>query len=187
MLVMGGVGGSAHDLLPELFSGLRRPGLPDEHAVPPRGVSRLPPVAILPSLTAVSPSAFAGELGGAGQWVAGLFRSVDTRRAELRDKVSQRSERMRASAEADLLDAEPALRAALLEALGRELSAAARRRVAWLAAELAREQLAVDTERAALRPLVEVLEDVRREARSLQERIFGQGEPPRTAIEPSVA
>jgi hypothetical protein len=172
MLVMGGVGGSAHDLLAVVFAPLRQPGLPDEHAVPPRRVPALSPVAMLPSLTSAQPSAFAGELSGAGQRLAALFRSVDTKRAELRDKVHDRSERVRAAAEAELLDAEPKLRAALLEAVRRELSAAVEKRVTWLATELAKEQLAVDAERAALRPVVEVVEDVRREARSLQERAF---------------
>jgi hypothetical protein len=171
MLVMGGVGGSAHDLLVELFAALRQPGLPDEHAVPPRRAPALPPVAMLPSLVEPKPSTFAGELSGAGQWVAGLFRSIDKRRAELRDKVRQRAERVRGLAEAELRDAEPALRAALLEVCGRELTAGVERRVTWLEAELAKERLAVDAERAALRPITEVLEDARREVRGLQERI----------------
>ncbi len=180
-LVMGGVGGSAHDLLPELFSALRQPGFPDAHAVPPRAVPALPRVAMLPSLVDPAPSQFAGELGGAGKWIAGLFRSIDSRRAELRDKVRQRGERVRAAAEAELLDAEPALRTALLEAVGRELSAAVERRVAWLAAELATEQLAADGEREALRPLIEVLDDVRFAARGLQERMSELEGAPRAA------
>lgn len=177
MLVMGGVGGSAYDLLVELFSALRQPGLPDEHAVPARRAPALPPVAMLPSLTDPKPSAFASELSGAGQWVAGLFRSIDKRRAELRDKVRERTERVRGVAEAELRDAEPALRAALLEVCGRELAAGVERRVTWLATELAKEQLAVDAERVALRPIAEVLEAARREARSLQERIGGLEAP----------
>jgi hypothetical protein len=178
MLVMGGVGGSAYDLLSVVFAALRQPGLPDEHAVPPRRVPSLSPVAMLPSLTNPQSSAFAGELSGAGQWLAGLFRSVETKRAELRGKVHDHSERVRAAAEAELLDAEPKLRAALLEAVGRELSVAVERRVTWLATELAREQLTVDAERAAMQPLVEVLEDARREARSLQERVGSIEAPP---------
>lgn len=166
-LVMGGVGGSAHDLLPELFSALRQPGFPDEHATPPRTVPALPRVPMLPSLTDPAPSTFAAELSGAGKWIAGLFRSIDSRRAELRDKVRGRGERVRAAAEAELLDAEPVLRAALLEAVGRELGAAARRRVAWLEAERASEQLAADGEREALRPLLEVLDDTRFAERGL--------------------
>jgi hypothetical protein len=173
MLVMGGVGGSAHDLLSEVFSALRQPGLPDEHAVPPRGVPALAPVAMLPSLTQGAPSTFASDLSGAGKWITGLFRSIDTRRAELREKVHQRSERVRAAAEAELLNAEPVLRAALLESVGRELEVAVERRVTWLATELAREQLAVDAERDALRPLAVALEEARRDARALQERISG--------------
>jgi len=177
MLVMGGVGGSAHDLLVELFSALRQPGLPDEHAVPARRAPALPPVAMLPSLTDPKPSTFASELSGAGQWVAGLFRSIDKRRAELRDKVRERTERVRGVAEAELRDAEPALRAALLEVCGRELAAGVERRVTWLEAELAKEQLAVDAERAALRPIAEALEAARRESRGLLERISGLETP----------
>ncbi|HWO21770.1 MAG TPA: hypothetical protein VNO30_23535 [Kofleriaceae bacterium] len=171
MLVVGGVGGSAYDLLAEVFAPLRQPGLPDEHAVPPRRVPSLSPVAMLPSLTGAQPSAFAGELSGAGQRIAALFRSIDTKRTELRDKVSERSEHVRVTAEADLLDAEPKLRAALLEAVGRELTVAVEKRVAWLATERANEQAAIDAERAALSPLTSVLEDVRREVRSLQARV----------------
>jgi len=185
-LVMGGVGGSVHDLLPELFSALRQPGLPDAHAVPPRAVPALPPVAMLPSLTTPSPTAFAGELSGAGKWITGLFRSVDARRAELREKVNQRAERVAAASSAELLDAEPALRGALLETVASELSAAVKRRVTWLETELAREQAAVDAERTALRPVAEVLEAARRAARSLQEQI-SELEGPRTASVPGVA
>jgi hypothetical protein len=84
---------------------------------------------------------------------------------------------MRVAAEAELLAAEPKLRAALLEAVGRELSAAVERRVAWLAAELAKEQLAVDAERAALRLLIEVLEDARRAARRLERASSSEAAP----------
>ncbi|HSK01581.1 MAG TPA: hypothetical protein VK932_10090 [Kofleriaceae bacterium] len=161
-LVMGGVGGSAHDLLPELFSALRQPGMPDEHAAPPRAVPALPRVPMLPSLADPAPSTFAAELSGAGKWIAGLFRSIDSRRAELRDKVRQRGERVRGGGVAVLLDA-----------VGRELAAAVERRVAWLEAERASEQLAADGEREALRPLVEVLDDARLAERGLAERMSG--------------
>ncbi|HWU87280.1 MAG TPA: hypothetical protein VN253_08395 [Kofleriaceae bacterium] len=187
LLVMGGVGGSAHDLLIEVFAALRQPGLPDEHAVPPRRPPPLPPIAMLPSLSSPSPSAFAGELSGAGQWLTGLFRSVEARCTELRDKVNQRSARVRASAEAELLNAEPVLRAALLEGVERELAAGVERRTTWLANELAREQLAVDAERAALRPLVEVLEGARRDTRTLLDRISELEGAPRAATGPGVA
>ena len=181
LLAMGGVVGIAHDLLFDLFSGLRHPEVPDELAVPPRGAPPLSPVAMLPSLTDPSPSAFAGELSGAGQWIAGLFRSVEARRAALRDKVRQRADRVRAAADADLLTAEPALLAALLETERRELTAAIERRDAWLTAELAQAQLAADAERAALRPLAAVLDDARRTAHALEEWI-GALEAPRAGI-----
>jgi hypothetical protein len=181
LLTMGGVVGISHDLLFDLFSVLRHPEIPDELAVPPRGAPLLSPVAMLPSLTDPSPSAFAGELSGAGQWIAGLFRSVEARRGELRDKVRQRCDRVRTAAEAELLAAEPALLAALLETERRELSAAIDRRDAWLAAEVAKEQLAADAERAALRPLAAALDDARRAAHALAEWI-GALEAPRAGI-----
>lgn len=177
-LVMGGVTGSAHDLLFELFSGLRHHELPDEHAVPPRGVPGLPPVAMLPSLKEPPPSRLADELGSAGKWLTGLFRSKDARRAELRDKVSRHFERVRAVAAAELRAAAPALLAALLETGRRELSAAIARRDAWLTAEIAREQLAGDAERAELRLLAEALDAARRDAYVVQEWIDGLEAPP---------
>lgn len=181
-LVMGGVTGSAHDLLFELFSGLRHHELPEDLAVPPRGVPGLPPVAMLPSLAEPPPSRLADELGSAGKWLTGLFRSFDARRTELRDKVRRHFERVRAVAASELRATEPALLAALLEAGRRELSAAIERRAAWLTAEIAREQLAGDVERAELRLLAGVLDDARRDARAVQEWIDGL-EAPRPALE----
>jgi hypothetical protein len=171
ILVVGGVGGSAHDILPELFAPLRQPGLPDEHAKPPKQVPALPPVELLPSLVLPTATGFAGELGGAGKWLTGLFRSHDARRAELREKVRQRSAHLQEVARAELLDAEPKLRNALLEAAGRELATAVERRMEWLAKELAREQLAVTAERATLWPLVKVLDDTRKSALHLNELV----------------
>src|SRR4029078_11232196 len=60
ILVVGGVGSSAHDILPELFAPLRQPGLPDEHARPPKQVPALPPVELLPSLMLPTATGFAG-------------------------------------------------------------------------------------------------------------------------------
>jgi hypothetical protein len=177
MLVMGGVGGCAHDLLPPLLEPLRQPGLPDEHAQAPRAVPALPAVEMLPSLTHPSGTNFAGDLSGAGQWLTGLFRSIDARRAELRAKVEQRTGHIREVAEAELRDAEPRLSAVLREVVARELSAAVERRVSWLARELAIEQLAVDSDRAALRPLADILDDARREARQLYDLIAERQAP----------
>ena len=169
ILVVGGVGGSAHDILPELFAPLLQPGLPEEHAQPPKRVPALPPVELLPSLTSPSATGFASDLTGAGQWFAGLFRSIDARRAEVREKVRQRSSHLMELARAELLDAEPKLRGALLEAAGRELGMAVERRMEWLSKELAKEQLAVNAERAQLWPLVKVLDDTRKSAMHLNE------------------
>jgi hypothetical protein len=181
ILVMGGVGGCAHDLLPELFAPLREPGLPEEYARPPRGAPALPAVELLPSLANPSTSHFAGDLAGAGPWLAGLFRSIDARRADLRAKVHQRAHHIREVAEAEMLDAEPRLRAALRETVARELSAAVERRVAWVAQQLAAEELAVDAERRALRPLTEVLDDARRDARRLY-ALLSEREDPLAAL-----
>ncbi|CAN5916448.1 hypothetical protein BH11MYX3_BH11MYX3_30620 [soil metagenome] len=167
LLVVGGVGGCAYDLLLELFAPLRDPALPDEYTQPPRTVPALPPVEMLPSLNAPSTSRFADELAGAGKWLAGLFRSIDARRAELRTKVEHRASHLREVAEAEMLDAEPRLREALRETLARELSAAVERRSAWVARQLAQEQLAVDAERSAVRPLADAVEQARRDARGL--------------------
>ncbi len=177
LLVVGGVGGCAYDLLPELLAPLRDPALPDEYTRPPRTVPALPAVEMLPSLTAPSSSRFADELSGAGKWLAGLFRSIDARRAALRDKVQQRASHLREVAEAEMLDAEPRLREALRETLARELSTALDRRSAWVAQQLAREQRAVDAERSALRPLEAAVEYARRDARSLSAMVAANGTP----------
>jgi hypothetical protein len=189
LLVTGGVGGSAHDLLRELIATLRQPGLPAELSGPPKRVPALPPVALLPSLAEPQPTTFAAELNGVGKRIAGLFRSIEARRTELRDKVRERSELFSAAAAAELLGAEPALRAALLEAVGRELTAAVERRVAWVDAALVKEQAAIDAERAALQPLAEALEAARRDARWLEDRLGGR-EPaaePKADAEPAAA
>ncbi len=181
ILVIGGVGGSAHDLLPTLFEPLRQHGLPDEHAQPPRGVPPLPPVAMLPSLANPSPSNFAGELTGAGPWLTGLFRSLDSKRTELLEHVRQRASHVRAVASAELLDAEPRLRGALREAITNALAAAVARRVTWLEAELAKEEAAVADERARLRPLAKLCDDVRQDARRLSELLAAREAPATSA------
>jgi len=178
ILVVGGVGGCAFDLLVQMYAPLEEPGLPAEHTRPPRSVPAVPAVVMLPSLTNASITRFADELAGAGKWLAGLFRAIDTRRAELRDKVQQRAQHLREVAEAEMLDAEPRLRAALRETITRELSAAIDRRNAWVAQELEREQLAVDAERVAMRPLTSALEDAQIDARRLYALVAEREAPP---------
>lgn len=188
LLVMGAVGGCAHDLLPALLAPLRQPGLPDDHAEAPRSAPVLPAIEMLPSLTQPSASNFVADLSGAGQWIAGLFRSFDTRRAELRGKLVERTNHIREVAEAELLDTEPRLRAVLRDTIAHEVTAAVERRVSWLARELAIEQLAVDAERAELQPMAELVAAARREARELYvllDELHARQAPAPTASSPA--
>jgi hypothetical protein len=167
LLVMGGVGGSAHDLIPELLSGLDAHQLSDEKPARKKAAPAIAPVAILPSLA--NPTA-GSKIGGAG-WLTGLFRSLDAKRADLLARAQQRADHVRDVATSELLDAEPQLNAALQGALSVELTAAIDRQVAWLDERLTRERAVVEKERVALAPLDRALERARRDARRLTDML----------------
>ncbi len=121
LLVMGGAGGAAFDLFPELLAALRPHGL-DEKA--PKAAPQLPPIELLPSLTNASPA----KLSGAAGWLGGLFRSFETRRADVMQKARARMDHLRDVANAEILDAEPELHAAIDRALSTFMLAAIARR-----------------------------------------------------------
>jgi hypothetical protein len=169
-LVVGGGGGSAHDLYPTLVAPLVERGLPD--AVSARRSA--PPLPALPVLPRLSSTPIAKL---SGQWLGGLFRSFDTRRSEVREKAHVQIEQLRELATAELLDVEPRLHAAIEQALAPQLVAACERQAAALDAALAAERGAIAEERVQLAPVVEqrarahaTLLDLRAELAALEAR-----------------
>ena len=181
MLLMGGLGGSARDLYTELVESLRSKGLPEAHHKL-RAAPVLAPVAILPSLFSDTSKL---ELPG---FFGRLFQSFDTRRAEVREQAHARIERLQERSAAELLDAEPLLRAALRDALARELASAIEHQRAWLDAALTTERTAIAEERQQLAPLVAIRDAVRADALRLGELIAQHEEQhPAIAISSSAA
>lgn len=164
MLVTGGIGGSAHDLYAELTEPLRALGLTEPGKRP---APVIPPIAMLPSLS--NPTA--ARWGGAGEWLVGWFRSLETRRAEIAAKARQRAEHVRDVARAELLDAEPRLHAALMDALAAEIDDAIKRQGEQLADEIALERAAIGRERAALSGLQRMRDEAFRDSREIADRI----------------
>ena len=168
-LVVGGGGGSAHDLYPTLIAPLVERGLPDASAR--RSAPALPALAVLPRLSSTPIAKLSG------QWLGGLFRSFDTRRSEVREKAHTQIEQLRELATAELLDVEPRLHAAIEQALAPQLVAACERQAAALDAALAAERAAIAEERVRLAPVVEqrarahaTLLDLRAELAALEAR-----------------
>jgi hypothetical protein len=147
MLVMGGLGGCAHDIVPG-------------------SSAAVPAVDLLPSLTQARGSALDDN-----GWLSGMFRTFDSRRADALQKVDQRLARLDQVAAAELLDAEPLLHAALDTAVATAITAAATKRTAALDREIAAEQEAIAAERETLAPLVQVREGARNSASILLQRL----------------
>lgn len=181
MLVMGGVGGSARDLYGELLEPLRAKGVPEAH-LRLRAAPVLPAVSILPSLFSDTAKL---ELPG---FFGRLFQSFETRRAEVREQAHARVERLQERSAAELLDAEPLLRATLRDALARELATALEHQRQWLDGALADEHAAITSDRQKLAPLVAIRDAVRADARKLGELIEQHEEQhPAIAISSSAA
>lgn len=147
MLAMGGAGGVARDLYPELVAPLREYGLPEQHLQMPKRAPVVGAVALLPSLA--NPST--AKVGGS--WLTGLFKSFDSRRTAVREQVHARVEHMREVAAAELLDAEPKLHAAIGQALAVELGRALDLQREWYTQRIAEEREAIELARAKLLPL----------------------------------
>jgi hypothetical protein len=169
-LVVGGGGGSAHDLYPTLVAPLVPRGLPDAVSAR-RAAPALPELAVLPRLSTTPIAKLSG------QWLGGLFRSFDTRRSAVREKAHAQIEQIRELATAELLDVEPRLHAAIEQALAPQLVAACERQAAALASSIAAEQAAIAAERLQLAPVVEqrarahaILLDLRGELAALEAR-----------------
>jgi len=115
------------------------------------GTSRTDP---LPQVLAIDVSigdVTAGtNLGVVAPRLTSMFRSLDALKTATIAQLDQRVDTLRQHATALFFDAEPRIEPAMTAAIAIALHGDAERHVAWLDAELAREQTAVDTERAAL-------------------------------------
>ncbi len=176
VLVNGGAGGVARDLYTDTVSPLRAHGLPEEHLRTPKRAPEIEPVQVLASLA--SPAPF--TLGG--NWFVGLFKSFDTRKTELRDKVQTRSEHIREVAAAEMLDAEPKLHAAVSHALTAQLEAAIELQRSWHQQALADTNAAIAKQREALAPLAKSRDAITAAAIQL-----GQAAAQLVAEQPAVA
>jgi len=156
LLAVGGVGGSARDLYVPLVAPLVPLGLPESDARPPRAAPQLSPIQILPSLNNTSMA----KLDDTG-WFAGLFRSFENRRSEVRAKAVERLQRLQEVAAAELMDAEPKFHAAVREALIAQLAAALEVQTRYVDQALATERERIAEERAELAPVVAIRDRVR--------------------------
>jgi hypothetical protein len=149
ILVMGGVGGCVRDLRADAIKSLA--GAAEESR--PARTPPLPVVQVLPSLADPKPH----EIGSAG-WFGALFRSLESRRADIRGKVAERIAHVTQVANAEMRDAEPTLHAAVGDALAAELAAEIDRHHAWIDRRIAEERdafaRALD-ERAARRAMID--------------------------------
>ncbi len=181
VLVMGGLGGSARDIYPTVVQKLIDFGLPEQDGRI-KAAPELPEVVLLPSL--VKETAKLEKPG----WFAGLFRSFETRKTTIREKVHDRLERMRELASSELLDAEPQLNQAIGTALASLLDAAIAKQQAWLDQAFEAERVAIAQERRPIVPLIEVRDAVRGEANRLSE-LIGQleGQEPAIAVAAAAA
>ncbi len=166
ILALGGVGGSARDLYVPLVAPLVPKGLPEQHAKPPRAAPQLPPVAILPTLTGVKPTRL-DETG----FFAGLFRSFETKRTEVRAKAAERLERIQEMASIELMEAEPKFHLAIREALVNQLATALQLQHTALETALATERVAIAAEQEQLGPLIAVRDAVRQDLAKLAAQI----------------
>ena len=115
------------------------------------GTSRTDP---LPSVLAIEVSVgdvtVGTNLGAVAPRLTSMFRSLDALKTATVAQLDQRVDTLRQHATALFLDSEPRVEPAMTAAIAIALHGDAERHLAWLEAELAREQTAVETERAAL-------------------------------------
>lgn len=140
----------------QLVGELRR-GTPRDDAAPPWLTAEVE-IAGLTSST---------SLGTVAPRLTSLFRSLDALRGEALAQLEQRIARLRQLANANLLDAEPRLEPAATGALAVALRGEVERHAAWVEAELARERMAIDAERAELARLAIARDTARADEREL--------------------
>jgi uncharacterized protein (UPF0335 family) len=163
-LVMGGAAGAAFDIYPELHASLKPHGLEEG---PPKAAPAIPPLEILPSLT--NPST--AKLSGAAGWLTGLFRSFETRRADVLQKAQARMAHLGEVASAEILDAEPKLHAVIEKTLYTMLVEACERQTAWLEQAMIVERETVAREGQVLAPLARMRDRLRHDLKKLIEGI----------------
>jgi hypothetical protein len=143
-----------------MLAKLRPLGLDEQHL---RHDFQVAPIEVLPSLSSASPA----KLSGAAGWLTGLFRSFETKRTDVQDKAEARIKHLREVAGAEILDAEPKLRAAIEQTLYAEMTAAIGRQVTWLDKTLTNEREAVAAEGLALAPLARMRDRLRHDFEQL--------------------
>lgn len=139
LAVIDGLTERAHALYRELASALGQRGAPVD-APPPWLTVELP----------VTEQTWATSLGSVAPRLTSLFRSLDTLKTEAVSQLEQRVTALHQLAEATWRDTEPRLEPALSAPLAIALRADVERHSSWLEAELARERIAIDAERAEL-------------------------------------
>ncbi|TMQ04096.1 MAG: hypothetical protein E6J91_44665 [Deltaproteobacteria bacterium] len=140
----------------ELIAELRR-GSSRDDAAPPW----------LTAEVAIAEMTSSTSLGAVAPRLTSLFRSQGTLKAEALAQLEQRIARLRQVASANILDTEPRLEPAVTGALAVALRGEVERHVAWLEAELARERVAIDAERAQLAGFAAARDAARRDEREL--------------------
>lgn len=180
-LLTGGVAGSAHDLYADMTAPLRELGLAES-------TKRLAPVVTLPPLLPSLTSPTNARWGGAADKLTGLFRKFEAKRDDFAAKAHARAEHLRAVAQAELLDAQPLLNAALAETLSAELAAAVDRHSGRVADQLVIVEAQIKREREALYVLRRTRDDAEAASRDLVERIaYLEAELPGTAAASAAA
>jgi hypothetical protein len=133
-----------------------------------RGTSRDDPVpAWLTAEVEIAQLTSSTSLGAVAPRLASLFRSLDVLRSEALVQLDQRIARLRQLAGANLLDAEPRLEPAVTGVLGIALRGEVERHASWLDAELARQRIAIDAERAQIAALSLARDTARADEREL--------------------
>jgi hypothetical protein len=181
LLVMGGAAGAAYDLYPELLAALKPHGLEEK---PPKAAPPLPAIELLPSLTNVSPA----KLSGAATWLTGLFRSFETRRADVTQKAQARMDHLRGVANAEILDVEPKLFNLVERALNAFMLTAIARQEAWLDSAMTLERETVANEGSKLAPLARARDRLKQDLGKLLEGLSAlEGENPGLAAAATTA
>lgn len=107
------------------------------------------------------------SLGAVAPRLTSLFRSHEALRGEALAQLDQRIARLRQLASASLLDTEPRLEPAVTGTLAIALRGEVERHVAWVEAELARQRVEIEAERAQLAVLARVRDTARGDEREL--------------------
>jgi hypothetical protein len=160
-----GLAASLTGLRDELLGALVARGLPRQYAERVDTVAA-PEVAILPSLAAAEIEPL-DETG----WLGGLFRSLDTRRAQAIEAARDRWQALSDRAPIELREAGPALLAAIRALLADQLADAAARHSAWIDEAIVAEREDIEREREAGSALVRVRDAARHDLALLGEQV----------------